>query len=143
MTVDKSKNKVEAPNDYIQLDKPVNTRYIRVTNIYFPSGKFSISGLRVFGKADKPVPATAQFTKLTRNSNNRRTVNLNWNKVEDAIGYNIRFGTQKDKLYHNYLVYEDNKVSINILNADLTYYFAIDSFNEAGVTVGKEVKIIQ
>ena len=46
-------------------------------------------------------------------------------------------------LYHNYLVYEDNKVSINILNADQTYYFAIDSFNEAGVTIGKEIKTIQ
>ena len=35
------------------------------------------------------------------------------------------------------------KVSINVLNADQTYYFAIDSFNEAGITVGKEIKIIQ
>lgn len=52
-------------------------------------------------------------------------------------------GTQKNKLYHNYLVYEDNKVSINILNTDQTYYFAIDSFNEAGVTIGKEIKTIQ
>ena len=143
LLVDKSENKADAPNDYIQLDKPADTRYIRITNIYFPSGKFSISGLRVFGKVDKPVPATAQFTELTRNNDNRRTVNLSWSKVNDATGYNIRFGTQKNKLYHNYLVYEDNKVSINILNTDQTYYFAIDSFNEAGVTIGKEIKTIQ
>ena len=143
LLVDKSENKADAPNDYIQLDKPADIRYIRITNIYFPSGKFSISGLRVFGKVDKPVPATAQFTELTRNNDNRRTVNLSWSKVNDATGYNIRFGTQKNKLYHNYLVYEDNKVSINILNADQTYYFAIDSFNEAGVTIGKEIKTIQ
>ena len=25
----------------------------------------------------------------------------------------------------------------------LTYYFAIDSFNEAGVTIGKEIKTTQ
>ena len=70
-TVDKSENKVEAPNDYIQLDKPVNARYVRITNIYFPSGKFSISGLRVYGKVDKPLPAVAQFTKLDRSNDNR------------------------------------------------------------------------
>ena len=143
MTVDKSENKVEAPNDYIQLDKPVNARYVRITNIYFPSGKFSISGLRVFGKVDKPLPAVAQFTQLVRSNDNRRTIELTWNEVNDATGYNIRFGTDKDKLYHNYLVYQTNKVSINILNADQTYYFTIDSFNEAGVTKGKEIKIVQ
>lgn len=142
-TVDKSENKVEAPNDYIQLDKPVNARYVRITNIYFPSGKFSISGLRVFGKVDKPLPAVAQFTQLVRSNDNRRTIVLTWNEVNDATGYNIRFGTDKDKLYHNYLVYQTNKVSINILNADQTYYFTIDSFNEAGVTKGKEIKIVQ
>lgn len=142
-TVDKSENKVEAPNDYIQLDKPVNARYVRITNIYFPSGKFSISGLRVFGKVDKPLPAVAQFTQLVRSNDNRRTIELTWNEVNDATGYNIRFGTDKDKLYHNYLVYQTNKVSINILNADQTYYFTIDSFNEAGVTKGKEIKIVQ
>ncbi len=142
-TVDKSENKTEAPNDYIQLDKPVNARYVRITNIYFPSGKFSISGLRVFGKVDKPLPAVAQFTQLVRSNDNRRTIELTWNEVNDATGYNIRFGTDKDKLYHNYLVYQTNKVSINILNADQTYYFTIDSFNEAGVTKGKEIKIVQ
>lgn len=143
MTVDKSENKAEAPNDYIQLDKPVNARYVRITNIYFPSGKFSISGLRVFGKVDKPLPAVAQFTQLVRSNDNRRTIELTWNEVNDATGYNIQFGTDKDKLYHNYLVYQTNKVSINILNADQTYYFTIDSFNEAGVTKGKEIKIVQ
>ena len=143
MTVDKSENKAEAPNDYIQLDKPVNARYVRIANIYFPSGKFSISGLRVFGKVDKPLPAVAQFTQLVRSNDNRRTIELTWNEVNDATGYNIRFGTDKDKLYHNYLVYQTNKVSINILNADQTYYFTIDSFNEAGVTKGKEIKIVQ
>ena len=143
MTVDKSENKAEAPNDYIQLDKPVNARYVRITNIYFPSGKFSISGLRVFVKVDKPLPAVAQFTQLVRSNDNRRTIELTWNEVNDATGYNIRFGTDKDKLYHNYLVYQTNKVSINILNADQTYYFTIDSFNEAGVTKGKEIKIVQ
>lgn len=115
MTVDKSENKAEAPNDYIQLDKPVNARYVRITNIYFPSGKFSISGLRVFGKVDKPLPAVAQFTQLVRSNDNRRTIELTWNEVNDATGYNIRFGTDKDKLYHNYLVYQTNKVSRGLL----------------------------
>ena len=56
------------------------------------------------------------------------------------MGYNIRFGSDKDKLYQNYLVYSAGQLSINVLNTELPYYFAIDSFNEAGITRGTEVK---
>ena len=47
--VDKSKNNTDVPHDYIELEKPVKTRYIRLENIHVPTGKFAISGLRVFG----------------------------------------------------------------------------------------------
>ena len=36
-----------------------------------------------------------------------------------------------------------NNTALNILNADDAYYFTIDSFNGAGVTKGKEIKIVQ
>lgn len=138
--VDKSKNKVDAPNDYIQLNCPVAVKYVRITNVYVPSGKFSISGFRVFGKVAKPMPTETKFTTLTRKNENRRTVNLSWQKVNDAIGYNIRFGTAREKLYHSYLVYDVSALSINVLDTEQPYYFTIDTFNEAGITEGTDVK---
>ncbi|WP_239063510.1 family 43 glycosylhydrolase [Bacteroides sp. 51] len=143
MLVDKSANTADASNDYTQLNQPADARYIRITNLYYPSGKFSISGLRVFGKMDKPLPAAAELTSLVRNEDNRRSVHLTWNRIEGATGYNIRFGTAKDKLYHNYMVYDNNQLDINILNVGQSYYFAMDSFNEAGITKGTDVKEVK
>jgi len=77
-----------------------------------------------------------------RNKDNRRRVRLEWAEVPDAIGYNVRFGVQPDKLFHHYIVYGDPGVTLNVLNADLPYYFAIDSFNEAGITEGKAIKFV-
>ncbi len=138
--VDKSKEKRDASNQYIQLEKPVKARYIRITNIYYPSGNFSIAGFRVFGIMDKALPENTIFTKVYRPEDNRRSVKLSWKKAKGAIGYNIRFGSNKDKLYHTYQVYDGTEVDINVLNVDQPYYFAIDSFNEAGVTKGTEIK---
>jgi hypothetical protein len=69
-------------------------------------------------------------------------VHLSWPQTADATGYNIRFGAQKDKLYHNYQVYAANEVAINSLNTGQAYYFAIDAFNEGGITRGDEVKAL-
>ena len=138
--IDKSNNQIIAPNEYIQLDKPVEARYVRITNVYSPSEKFSISGFRIFGKSTKNPPAEVNFSNVIRDENNRRTVKLTWDKADNATGYNIRFGADKNKLYHNYIVYDDNKLSVNILNTDLPYFFSIDSFNEGGITKGKDVK---
>lgn len=137
--VDKSASKRDACNQYIQLNRPVDARYVRITNLYYPSDKFSVSGFRVFGNMDKPLPQKTNFTDLQRLDENRRTVKLTWEKVKGATGYNIRFGSNKDKLYQTYQVYDDNQVAINILNVDQSYYFSIDSFNEAGLTKGTEV----
>jgi len=139
--VDKSNNTTDAPHDYIQLAKPVKTRYIRLTNLKVPDGNFAVSGLRVFGTCDKkPAQAVSEF-KVDR-GDDRRTATLSWNYDPDAVGYNIRFGTQPDKLYQNYMVYGKNELHIRSLNADRAYYFAIDAFNESGVSEGKTVQKI-
>lgn len=138
--VDKSANTEDAPHDYIQFKKPINTRYIRITNVYYPLGKFSVSGLRVFGKADKPSPAETKLYRVSRNKKDRRIAVLKWREVEGAIGYNIRFGTHPDKLYNNYVIYDDTEVELRCLQTRQIYYFAIDSFNEGGMTRGSAVE---
>jgi hypothetical protein len=137
--VDKSTNKEDVPHDYIQLQQPVKSRHIRIVNHKVPSGKFSLSGLRVFGKGNKEAPEAVPSITVEK-MKDRRSVQLKWNKIEGATGYNIRFGIHKDKLYQNYLVYEKNSVTINALNAEKMYFFSIDSFNENGVT-RNELKI--
>jgi hypothetical protein len=133
--VDKSVNKEDAPHDYIQLKQPVKSRHIRINNISVPSGKFSLSGLRVFGKGNQATPKAVSSITVERMSD-RRTVKLSWEAIPKATGYNVRFGIQKDKLYQNYLVYGKNSVTINALNTEQTYFYTIDSFNENGVTRG-------
>ena len=132
----------DASNEYFQLEVPVEARYLRIINLHCPTGKFSLSGLRAFGKMNKSLPSEVHGLIAERHPKDRRKVSLCWNKVEGAMGYNIRFGSDKNKLYHNYQVYSAEPLSINVLNTELPYYFAIDSFNEAGVTRGTEMKEI-
>jgi len=137
--VDKTQSKTDVPHDYIELSKPVKARYIKLTNYKVPSGTFAIAGLRVFGSGGGKAPAEAKDLKLARQENDRCIVNLNWTKVPGAVGYNIRYGTQKDKLYHNYQVFGSESLTIRSLNSSLKYYFTIDTFNENGITKGKTI----
>ena len=54
--VDKSNNKTDVPHDYVELEKPVQARFIKLENIHMPTGKFAISGLRVFGNGNGAKP---------------------------------------------------------------------------------------
>jgi hypothetical protein len=137
--VDKSLNTTEdAPHDYIQLKQPVKSRYIRIKNSKVPSGKFSLYDFRIFGKSGKEAPKAVSSINIER-ADDRRVVKLKWEKIPEATGYNIRFGIQKDKLYQNYIVYDKNELIINVLNTEKPYFFAIDPFNEGGVTKGELV----
>ena len=57
-------------------------------------------------------------------------------KADGAIGYHVRFGIAPDKLYSSYQVYGSEEALITTLNAGETYYYAIDAYNEIGVTEG-------
>jgi xylan 1,4-beta-xylosidase len=137
---DKTLNKTDVPHDYIQLAVPVKARYIRLTNYYVPGGTFALAGLRVFGNGQGNKPAMVNNFKVTRSQNDRREVKLKWDKTPDAVGYNIRYGTQPGKLYHNYQVLGTDSLTIRSLNRLQKYYFTIDGFNENGISKG--VKIV-
>ncbi len=131
---DKSGNKFDNSHDYIQLDRGVNCRYIRIRNLHVPGGNFAICGLRVFGLGRGVKPSPLSQLKVNRDTADRRSVTLNWNKPENVTGYNISFGSHPKKLYQNYLVYGDTSLTIRNLNVHQTYYFSIESFNENGIT---------
>ncbi|MDR3251713.1 MAG: family 43 glycosylhydrolase [Tannerella sp.] len=129
---DRSTETADMPHDYIQLLQPVRARHFRIKNIYYPSGNFSVSGLRIFGRSSSPLPPEVEGFTAERDAD-RRVVHLKWEAAEGAVGYNIRYGTDADKLYGNYTVYGKNELTIRSLNAAETYVFAIDAFNGAGV----------
>ncbi|MFC3160506.1 hypothetical protein ACFOEQ_20375 [Chryseobacterium arachidis] len=60
MIVDKSKNTKDVPHDYVELEKPAKARFLKMENLKMPTGKFALSGFRVFGKGAGAVPAKVQ-----------------------------------------------------------------------------------
>jgi xylan 1,4-beta-xylosidase len=137
--VDRSGNREDNPHDYIQLPHKVSCRYLRLKALRIPGGHLALSGFRVFGKGNGESPQAVSQVIARRNPDDRRSVTLQWTPSPDATGYNIRFGTGKDRLYHDYITYGDSSVVINSLNAGWNYYFSIDAFNGNGVTPGRSI----
>jgi len=136
---DKTQNKTDVSHDYLELEIPVTARYLKLTNYRVPGGTFSLAGLRVFGNGGGRLPGKLNDLKIERLNSDRCIVNLNWKKVPGATGYNVRFGTRKDKMYQNYQVYDVDSLTIRSLNAQQKYFFTVDVFNENGITKGKNV----
>ena len=137
--MDKTENKTDIPHDYIELKTPVKARYIRLVNYKVPGGTFALAGLRIFGNGGGKVPSIVENLSMERSEIDRCVVKLKWNKTPEAIGYNIRYGTRKDKLYQNYQVFGVDSLTIRSLNSLHKYYFTIDTFNENGITKGENI----
>ncbi len=116
------------------LSKPVRTRFIKLENIHMPTGKFAISGLRVFGKGAGQKPDTVKQFIVLRSENDSRNALIKWITVNNATGYNIYWGIAPDKLYNNVMVYNDNQYYFKPMDKGRTYYFSIESFNENGIS---------
>ena len=139
--VDKENNKTDVPHDYVELDNPVQARYLKIENIHMPTGKFALSGFRVFGKGDGEVPDTVKHFIALRGDSERRNAWLKWQQSDDAVGYTIYTGISPDKLYNNILIYHSNEYYFNAMDRDQTYYFQIEAFNENGI--GKKSQVIK
>ncbi len=131
---DRSSNDTDNSHAYIQLKTPARSRHLRIRNVEVPDGCFALSGLRVFGLGDGDRPGTVQGICASRDPNDRRSVALSWQVQEDAEGYLIRFGTEKEKLYRSCMVHGTSQASINSLHADRPYWFTIEAFNGNGVS---------
>ncbi|HTS43594.1 MAG TPA: family 43 glycosylhydrolase [Puia sp.] len=132
--VDKSKNATDIPHEYVELQQPVEARFIKLENIHMPTGKFAISGLRVFGKGHGPAPDTVKKFMVLRSENDKRDAVIKWFAVNNAYGYNIYYGIAPDKLYNCIMVYGDNEYYFKAMDKDRTYYFCIEAINENGIS---------
>lgn len=131
--VNRSNSFKDTPNDYVELDAPARVRYIRYKNIEIPTPNLAISEIRVFGKGEGKKPEAVKDFRLKREQD-RRDVLITWKKQANAQGYNIRWGIAPDKLYSSWMVYGDDSLLLKSLNTDQEYYFAIESFNENGIS---------
>ena len=137
--VDKSGNKKDVPHDYIELPQPVETRFIKMENIHLPSGKFALSGLRIFGKGHGEKPAAVKDFYVLRTEKDKRSAWIKWNPVDQAIGYNLYLGTHPDKLYTSIMVYDANDFYYKGMDLKKTYYYRIEAFNENGISASSPV----
>lgn len=134
LLIDKSNNKKDVPHDYVELSQPVRTRYLKLENLHMPTGKFAISGFRVFGKGEGTVPAAVQNFVVLRTEKDKRSAWLKWRPVDNAYSYNIYMGTAPDKLYNNIMIYSSNEYYYKGMDNQKPYYFQIEAVNENGVS---------
>ena len=136
---DKSQNMADACHDYIQLEKPVMARYLKIENVSVPDGLFSLYDLRIFGTREGNTPAEVSEFTVARNEADPRRALVEWPADDQATGFIVNYGTAPEKLYTSVMVYDAGSLMLTGLNRDVTYYFSIDSFNESGITKGTAV----
>ncbi|WP_246853632.1 family 43 glycosylhydrolase [Rufibacter aurantiacus] len=137
--VDKSQNKTDVPHDYIELDKPVQARYLKLENLHMPTGKFAISGFRVFGNGNGKKPQAVKDLTILRTEKDKRSAWIKWSQVSDAYAYNLYVGVAPDKLYNCIMVHGGGEYYFKGMDKELPYYFQIEAINENGVSERSKV----
>jgi hypothetical protein len=139
--VDKSNNKTDIPHEYVELEKPVQARFIKLENIHMPTGKFAISGFRVFGNGNGAKPDAVQGFIVLRTEKDKRSAFIKWKPVDNAFAYNIYYGTHPDKLYTSIMVHSNNEYWMKAMDSQKPYYYSIESINENGTS--ERTKVIK
>lgn len=137
--VDKSKNTVAVPHEYVELSVPVEASFIKIENVHTPKeGKFALLDLRVFGFGYSEKPGLVKKLSVQRNQEDERYALLTWDKVSGADGYLVRFGYQPDFLNQCIQVKdcETTDLLLHILTKGVKYHYRVDTYNDSGITEG-------
>ncbi|MGH9493803.1 MAG: family 43 glycosylhydrolase [Candidatus Sulfotelmatobacter sp.] len=136
--VDHSQTGKDSPDDYEVLPQSIRARYVRIRNIHSPNGaKFSLSGLRVFGKGTTRLPNRVESIQAERDSSDPRRATVHWRPAERTEFYIVRIGTTPNELTQNYQVYDGaTSLDVHSLNSGVRYYVLIDAVNESGIVRG-------
>ena len=122
----------------------MNFADVRITAQFMPAGgKFSLSGLRVFGLCPGALPPAAVSVHAVRNSSDPRLAHVSWAAGGSGTGaefYIVRYGAARDRMFGNYQVEQGSTdLTIASLNAGVAYFVAVDSVGGTGVTKGSAV----
>ena len=122
------------PHKLIGLSAKV--RFVRLVLESAPYGQsFAISGLRVFGRGAGAPPRQSINVRAQRVD--AVTGGIGWESPDGAHAC-IRLGIAPDKLYNSVLLYDQHSYVVTFLNEETKkYYFAVDTFNECGITRGE------
>jgi len=139
----------DRPNAYFELAQPVRARFVRYVHGHVGAANLAISDLRVFGSAGGAMPATPGGVVGLRHSD-QRDATIRWARIPGAVGYNIRFGIRPDRLTLTHQVWADElgngatlTKELRSLNAGVSYWVAIEAFNESGVSKLSRVRPIR
>jgi len=99
-----------------------------------PTGKFAISGLRVFGNGNGVNPVPVEGFIVLRTEKDKRSAFIKWKPQDDAYAYNIYYGTHPDKLYSCIMVHSNNEYWMKAMDSQKTYYYTVEAVNENGVS---------
>ncbi len=141
LLTDKSRNHSDIPHEYLELTTPIQARYLRLENVKMPTGKFALSGFRVFGHGNGAVPEAVEGFVVLRTEKDKRSAFLKWKPVDNAFAYNIFYGTHPEKLYTSIMVHSNNECWLKTMDSQKKYYFSIQSINENGV--GERSKVME
>jgi hypothetical protein len=135
MMADLSGEQRDRPNAYVELAAPVRARYVQYEHVHVGSTNLAISDIRVFGIGEGETPATPARLQVRRDADARNAF-ITWEEVPGVVGYNVLWGVQRDKLYQTYQVFADQGAALELraLNLGQKYSFAIEAFNERGVS---------
>lgn len=148
---DKSRVDTDLPHDLIVREEGIKVRYVRLNIVEVPYEAVPcISSLRIFGIGIGKSPSTAVFT--VSRSDDELDLLVSINGMADAVGYNILWGHEQEKLYHSYQIYREEadvkrKQSgdifkrIGALVKGQEYFVRVDAYNENGISKGSVVKL--
>jgi hypothetical protein len=136
--VDHEKEGRDAPDDYEVLLRAMGGRYVRIRNAHSPNGaKFSLLGLRVFGKGSIALPQRVAGVRAQRDAGDARRATISWKPAQRAEFYIVRVGTSAKVLNLDYQVYDSaTTLMVPALNAGAPYFVTVDAVNEGGITTG-------
>ena len=138
---DKRNADTDLPHDLVVLEVGEKIRYVKLTVTELPYHQTAcVSGLRVFGLGDAPLPKKAQNVKTQLRTPVDLDVSWTDGAADQAAGYVVNWGFAPEKLYHSYQVFDTN-ASIGALVKDQAVYVRVDSFNESGITEGDVVQV--
>ena len=74
----------------------------------------------------------------------RRNAVVTWKPVPGAVGYNVRWGLYKDRLYSTYQRWADQptRVELRALSRGVTYVVVVEAFDERGVSGLSELRVL-
>lgn len=99
-----------------------------------PTGKFAISGFRIFGKGNGAEPNQVKTFMVLRTEKDKRSAWIRWSPVENAFAYNIYYGIDPEKLYNCVMVHDQNEYWFKAMDSQKTYWFTIEAINENGIS---------